>query len=161
VSNMPTTCALVAELIRRLGCVKLPATGTSMVPAIHPGDLLFVRRVGLGEISTGDIVVYVRQGALIVHRVVTVRAGSSREPHLITRGDRLLRNDPRVLSSEVLGLVTTLERNRRCHNLCPRWSATERAIRSVLCRSDRAAYLYLRVYAFWRGLCSRGSVCQT
>jgi signal peptidase I len=159
-SNVAVTCALARELVRNLGFVQLPATGTSMVPAIHPGDLLWVRRVDPGEISAGDIVVYARQERLIVHRVVSIRASSSREPYLITRGDRLVQDDARVLWSELLGLVTSLERGHRFQNLPPQLKATERAIRRVLRCSDRATYLYLRASAFWRGLLSRGSVCQ-
>lgn len=160
VSSVPTTCALAVELIRKFGFVRLPAIGTSMAPTIHPGDLLRVQRFNLGQISTGDIVVYARQGRLIVHRVIMARTGSSYEPYLITRGDRLLRDDPRVLSSELLGLVTAVERGHRFQNLRPQPNAIDRAMRFVLCCSDRATYLYLRLSAFWRRLCSRGLVCR-
>lgn len=148
---------LVAEVVRKHGFVRLPAVGTSMVPCIHPGDLLSVQRVGLAEISTGDIVVYAQRGTLIVHRVVSVNADVSPEPYLITRGDRSLSYDPKVLHGELIGRVTLLQRGHRSLNLRSLPSAPERALGLALRKSDLATYLYLRVSALWRELSQRNS----
>ena len=157
-SNEPAY-ALLAELVRKYGLVRLPAVGTSMVPAIHPGDLLSVQRVGLEEISRGDIVVYARRGVLIGHRVVRVRATVSPEPYLITRGDRVQRDDAKVLPCELIGRVTLVQRGHRSSNLRPLRSAAERALCLALRNSDLATYLYLHVSAFWRQVSCKGLMC--
>ena len=40
----------------------------SMVPLIHPGDRVCVRAVGAERLRSGDIVVFRRNGSLVVHR---------------------------------------------------------------------------------------------
>lgn len=161
VAKAPMPNTSTAELIRTLQVVWLPTKGTSMVPAIHPGDLLCVKRVDLGEVSRGDVIVYARQGRLIVHRVVVTRTDPSCEPFLITRGDRSLKNDVDVLSSELVGLVIMLERDRQRRSLGQHLSPAERAIRCLLCSSDWATYFYLRLSALCRKLYPRRSRCET
>jgi signal peptidase I len=151
------TCELTAELVRKWGFVRLVAIGTSMVPVIHPGDLLHVKRTVLGDISVGDIVVYARKGKLIVHRAVAVGAEGERAPYLVTRGDRSPRNDPPIFSSELIGLVATLERDHRRHELHRRVNLAEQVIRRVLRSSDRATYLYLRATSLWGAPRFRGA----
>src|SRR5580700_5520094 len=96
-----TACRLAAESVRMCGAIRLPAMGTSMVPAIHPGDVLSIQPVDPKEVSVGDIVVYEREGVLIVHRVVGIFAAPS-APYLVTRGDRSLRDDAPILPNELL-----------------------------------------------------------
>jgi signal peptidase I len=147
--------ALVAEVVRKHGFVRLPAVGTSMVPAIHPGDLLLIQRVSLKEISQGDIIVYAQRGVLMVHRVVRVD-----RPYLITRGDRALRNDPKVRPRELIGRVTLIQRGHRSLNLPALPSAAEQALCFALRNSDVATYLYLRVSAFWREVSYKRLMCR-
>jgi signal peptidase I len=158
-SNGPAY-ALLAEMLRKYGFVRLPVVGTSMLPTIHPGDLLSVQRVALKEISRGDIVVYARRGVLIGHRVVRVRATASPEPYLITRGDRRLRDDPKVLPRELIGRVTLVQRGHRSLNFRALPSAAESALCLALRKSDLAASLYLRVSAFWREVSHKGLMCR-
>jgi len=153
-------CELAVELLRKWGLVRLPAFGTSMVPVIHPGDELGVQRADLEKICPGDIVVYARRGRLIVHRVVAVGADCTRGPYLVTRGDRSPRNDLPVFSSEVLGVVVTLERDHKPLQVRARPNGAERVIRRILRSSDRATYLYLRLSTLWRGLRFKGVSCQ-
>ena len=154
-------CALAAgALIRKLGFVRLRVMGTSMVPAIHPGDLLCIRDVGIREISVGDIVMYPRHGDLIVHRVVQVTAISARDSYVVTRGDRERRSDPPVRLSELLGVVSGLQRACRYRVVGQHPTAIERGLRHILRCSDRATYLYLRISAFWAAWFTKESVCQ-
>lgn len=158
-SNGPA-CALVAELVRKYGVLRLHAVGTSMLPAIHPGDLLSVQRVDVKEILKGDVVVYAREEALIVHRVVKVMATVSPEPYLITRGDRLLRDDPQVLSPELIGRVSLVQRGQRSPSLRPLPSAAQQVLCLALRNSDLATYFYLRVSAFCREISYKGLMCR-
>lgn len=137
----------------------MPAVGTSMVPAIQPGDLLSIQPVNPKEVLSGDIVVYARDERLIVHRIVRTSAGSS-GACLVTRGDRLLRDDPPVPGDDLLGRVTRIERKQRLVNLRPFSNVAQRALCMVLRRSDRATYLFLRIKGLWSGLFSKGNAWQ-
>jgi signal peptidase I len=156
-------CGLAGDIVRTFGEVRLRAFGTSMVPSILPGDLISIQRASLSEISSGEIVLYSRDGRLFAHRVVA-RAGSHDDPRLITRGDRLSHNDPPVSSSELLGRVTSIQcgdgRGHRRVQPAARLNAWEQTIVRVLQSSDRATYLYLRLAGYWRSFFSGRAACR-
>jgi signal peptidase I len=152
-----TAYRLVAESVHKWGGIRLPALGTSMVPAIHPGDVLSIQPVDPKEVSLGDIVVYVREEVLIVHRIVQTSAASS-EPYLVTRGDRLLRDDAPIHPGELLGRVASIERRNRCVNVHPLTNRAGQALCLILRRSDRVTHLFLRANELWSGLFSKGSM---
>jgi signal peptidase I len=163
--NVSTTlaCGLAGEIVRTFGGVRLRVFGTSMVPSILPGDLISVQRVDLSEISTGEIVLYLRDGRLFVHRVVA-HAGNQDHPRLITRGDRLSYYDPLVSSSELLGRVTSIqthdERWHREVRPASGMSMWEQLFVHVLRTSDRATYLYLRIARCLPSFFSRRAACR-
>jgi len=139
-------CDLAAEVAGAFGRVRLRVSGTSMVPAIRPGDLISVERAGVGEISPGEIVVFAREGRLIAHRVVA-RTGSPDEGYLVTRGDRTRRNDALVSSAELVGRITRIERSGSRVRARSRLNVAQQVICHVLRFSDRTTYLYLRLAA--------------
>ncbi len=151
--------SLLAETVRMRGGVRLPAVGTSMVPAIQPGDVLTIQSVEPQKVSPGDIVVYKRERMLVVHRIVRTCVSLS-EQYLVTRGDRMLRNDAPVLADELLGRVACIERKNRRVNLRSVSNWAEQALCVVWRRSDRATYLFLRAKEWWNGLFSKGNVWQ-
>jgi signal peptidase I len=144
--------ALVEEVVRSIGEVRLRVFGTSMAPAMLPGDLVSIRRASLDEISLGEVVLFRQNGRLFVHRVVgrneVSAAGNPEEPLLITRGDRLRHDDPPVSSRELLGRVVSIERNNRKIELAPHGS--NGLFARLLRASEHATYLYLRLAACWR-----------
>jgi len=135
-------CDLAAEVAGTFGSVCLRVSGTSMAPAIRPGDLVSAKPASVMDVSPGDIVVFAREGRLIVHRV-TVKTTSGAEPFLVTRGDRTRRNDAPVSSAELIGRVTLIERGPSKIPAPSRLNFIEKAICCMLRVSDRAAYLYL------------------
>src|SRR5579862_8360555 len=110
-ASMEVACGLAEEVVRTFGEVRLRVFGISMVPAILPGDVVSVRRAIAKEISVGEAVLYCRGGRLFVHRVVDrtspANGDGSDEPRLITRGDRMRREDSPVAPSELLGRVVS------------------------------------------------------
>ena len=163
--NVSTTlaCGLAGDIVRRFGGVRLRVFGTSMVPSILPGDLISIQRADLLEILPGEIVLYLRDDRLFVHRVVA-RAGSQDDPRLITRGDRLRYNDPLVSSSELLGRVTSIQtHDGRWHREvepATGLSVWEKLFVHVLRTSDQATYLYLRLARYVPSFFSRGAACR-
>jgi signal peptidase I len=135
-------CELAAEVADSFGRVRLRVAGTSMAPAIRPGDLLSVEPADPAELSPGEIVVFAREGRLIAHRLVGIGNG-----FLLTRGDRARRNDSPVSGAELVGRVTGIERGGSPVRPNTRLSLPEQVLCRVLRFSDRATYLYLRLAA--------------
>lgn len=155
VSNaLATRLELAVEVVRTFGSLRLRVTGTSMMPAIQPGDLLSIDRVNLRDTSPGEIVLFTRAGRLFAHRIVDRSGGVSEpytsEPYIVTRGDRLLDNDPPVFQSELLGRVTSIEGARSQVRSRPWLDGPNRALGRLLRSSDRATVLFLHVTALWR-----------
>jgi hypothetical protein len=103
---------LATDLLRCHGGVTVKAWGTSMLPALWPGDLLTIQSAAPDEAVTGDIVLVVREGRLFVHRLIEKRQVGDR-CSWITRGDAMPQNDPPAVASEVLGRVTLIRRGNR------------------------------------------------
>jgi hypothetical protein len=95
-------CHLAEDVLRSAGELRLRVTGSSVLPAVWPGDVLSVRRRSATQALPGDIILFARQGRLFAHRVVerTIHQGA---PYWITRGDRLDHRDPQVSPHELLG----------------------------------------------------------
>ncbi len=146
-------CGLAGDVLRTFGKVRLRVFGASMAPSILPGDLISVQRAVVSEISSGEIVLFAREGRMFAHRVVSRKDGPEQpsanrgESLLITRGDRLRHNDPPVSSSELLGKVISIERGNFQWHPSSCLTEWERMIGRLLRFSDHAAYLYLRLAA--------------
>jgi signal peptidase I len=103
---------LIAEMLGRFDAVIFRAGGSSMLPAIFPGDLLHVRACAFHEIAPGDVLVTARAGGVVAHRVVTIDDRPS-DPSVVTRGDNQEDPDPPVEPSAVLGRVVAVRRGGR------------------------------------------------
>ena len=73
-------CELAGEIVRTFGRVRVRVTGTSMIPAVWPGDVLVVERRALEKIQRGEIAVAERAGRLVAHRVVSAPASAGLKP---------------------------------------------------------------------------------
>jgi hypothetical protein len=124
-----------------------------MAPSILPGDLISVQHAAVSEITTGEIVLYSRDGRMFAHRVADLDGGGN-AALLITRGDRLCHNDPPISSTELLGRVTSVGRGNFQRRPPIRLNGWERLIARLIRRSDQATYLYVRIARF---LQQRGS----
>ena len=101
---------LVEEGLHAGGAVRFRALGTSMIPAIWPGDRLTVRRPEAGYPQVGDIALTLTDGRLRAHRVVRCLTLEGVRV-VITRGDHLTVDDPAAEDTAILGVV--IERNGR------------------------------------------------
>src|SRR5712691_4904581 len=57
-------CELFAEVLRSYGKGRLRVTGTSMVPAVWPGDMLTIYREDISRVVLGQIVLFTRDRRL-------------------------------------------------------------------------------------------------
>jgi hypothetical protein len=107
-SAVEVKIGLAAEVLRSAGELRFRATGTSMIPAIWPGEVLLVRKDGAATAGPGDVILFGRDGRLCAHRVVR-RVEGADGPVWITRGDRLTHEDSpqRHQDTKKTGLGTT------------------------------------------------------
>jgi signal peptidase I len=134
---------LVLDAVGSLGEAHLPASGSSMLPSIRPGDVLEVHRESIAGISIGDVVVFEREARLVTHRVVEKLTKPGRTL-LITRGDALREPDPPVSPEELLGRVTAILRSGR--RLDPRLTPWARMASWFLARSEFCARVARRLW---------------
>jgi signal peptidase I len=99
--------SLAGEVLFRQGVLNLRAFGTSMLPTLWPGDLATVQSCNFDDVQAGDIVLYLREGRLYLHRV-TRKVFASSARCLVTRGDSMPAEDPPVRPVEVLGKVVEI-----------------------------------------------------
>jgi len=133
-------CQLAAEVVRSFGELRLRAAGSSMLPAVWPGDVLSVCGRNPDQALPGDIILFARDGRLFAHRVVK-KAIHQGTPYWITRGDRLDRHDPQVSPHELLGRITSIHRGHR--RIIPRLTFWGQAASWFLRRSDFSTRLLM------------------
>jgi signal peptidase I len=127
----------VAEKMRSQGSACLRVSGGSMTPWMRSGDFVFIRRSEFARISAGDVIVFYRNGLLVVHRTIRRIKGSPSEKIaslLITKGDAADEVDALVSEQEYLGRVTRLHRGRRHIDL---ESFTQKLLARLLARISR------------------------
>ena len=135
-------CDLVAETLRVSGGVRLRVFGASMLPSVWPGDILTIRHTVASEVKPGELVLWDHSGGLIVHRVVRNAADG-----LITRGDALPACDPPVMSSHLLGKVTSIQRGRARFAPKGKLNCPQRLLRFLILRCGEIRTLLLRLHA--------------
>jgi signal peptidase I len=101
-------CELVRDVARQFGEVRVKIIGSSMIPAIWPGDVLTVRHREPAELQPGQIVLYQREEMLIAHRITSIQGAN-----VITRGDSVQREDASIGEREIVGEVVCVLRNGR------------------------------------------------
>jgi hypothetical protein len=119
-----------------------------MLPALRPGDLLLIRNCDIARPAVGDVVLFLRDGRLFVHRVVARRGGS-----LVTRGDAVAAADPPIGASHLLGRVMRVVRAGRALRVRPRLSLGARLAASMFGRCAPAGRFFTR----WNGWRSRSA----
>jgi signal peptidase len=137
---------IAAEMLRSHGVVQLKAWGTSMLPAVWPGDLLTIHRVAHDEVVPGDIVLVLRDNRFFIHRLVEIRPGRNCLSW-ITRGDAMPDDDPPAAAYELLGRVAGIRRGDRSFVPRRRISLLNLAIARMLCRWGRVRSLALNIHA--------------
>ncbi len=100
---------LVQQTLLQFGSVRFRAQGSSMLPAIFPGDCIVVESFGSREPAVGEIVLSRRQQNFLVHRIVRIDSIDS-DTQFVLRGDALTSDDPPLTRAQLLGRVTALVR---------------------------------------------------
>lgn len=117
-----------------------------MIPSIWPGDILLVRRITIGEISRGEVVLCERDGKLRAHRVVEIR-GAGPDARIVTQGEALPELDPEISESQLLGRVAAICRDGAWRELKARPGLGIRILSGIVRRSSFAARVSLHFHA--------------
>lgn len=135
-----STNELSAEAIRSFGELRLRVTGSSMLPAVRPNDVLLIRRCLIEEAGPGDIVLYLRQRRLFAHRVVSRAAAQ-----LLTQGDGMAAADVPVAAHELLGKVMRVMRRGKAVRHEPNSTLPARLAAALFRRSASAGRIFTRL----------------
>jgi hypothetical protein len=76
-----------------------------MLPSVRPGSRVKIRRAGLDDVRSGDVVLVRTDAGLRLHRLVDIRPG----PLLVTRGDNHRHTDPPESVDRLLGVADRIE----------------------------------------------------
>jgi signal peptidase I len=99
----------VRETLRTRGLVVLRVAGGSMGPWMRPGDFVVIHSRRLDEFNAGRIVVFTREGRLVIHRVLRLGTQGG-ERVLFTKGDAARHPDEPVHAEELIGEVISVDR---------------------------------------------------
>jgi signal peptidase I len=133
-------CALAVASLRAFGVLRLRVTGSSMLPSILPGDVLWFRRCAANEARTGEVVLFTREGRLFAHRLIARSAG-----RLVTQGDGVTAPDPPLEPEQLVGRACRILRRGRMLRPATRLSLTGRVVAAVVRRSVGAGRLLTRL----------------
>ena len=101
--------ALARQALQTAGHLRIRAFGSSMLPAILPGDLLTFRAATLADALPGHIVLTATDdNAWRVHRIAAVDGD-----WVVTRGDALRHRDPPLPCASLLGVLEAQQRGKR------------------------------------------------
>lgn len=132
---------LAQETLRQFGFLRMRATGSSMLPAIAPGDLLTFRACSADQAQPGQVVLLRRSQGLVAHRLVACEGAL-----LTTRGDALAATDEPAATASLLGVLVGQERGLRNLQVGGRyWLRRQRAARWLIQRFDAAHRLLNRM----------------
>lgn len=147
-ADAPTavTAELFADLLGRFGSARLRVGGSSMLPALMPGDVVTIEAVDIHKVCAGNIVLFSRDSRFFLHRALELTASADGSV-LRTQGDRLHQPDVPVRPEEVLGIVVSILRYGRELPPGRRASLSARLLRLVSRFSDWPAGLLLWCYS--------------
>jgi signal peptidase I len=137
---------LAAEILREFAEVRFVARGSSMIPAIYPGDCLKATAYGDDSPQCGEIVLCRLADGVRVHRIVRI-FGEGHGTRYLLRGDALMDEDAPVQGEGMLGRVTLIERRGRPFAVEATMAVWQRALRMVVRQSKLAAALLLSWHA--------------
>jgi signal peptidase I len=145
---------LAGDVVRTFGEIQLRVTGSSMLPTLWPGDLVRIESRQFARLAPGEVVFYLREGRLYLHRLVAKRE-IGRDPLLITRGDAMPADDPPVPRSALLGVATAVRR----HGQWVQLPSTRSLLGRMVASSGLMQRLLLRFH-LWRERRAEASLAQ-
>ena len=98
----------IFKQLRKRKTFSLQADGESMVPLLHPRDLVNYQKISFSKIKTNDLILVFKKNQAFTHRVIY-----KTDIYLITKGDNNLESDGRILPQQIIGKVTSVKRQSK------------------------------------------------
>jgi len=83
----------------------LQADGESMLPILHPKDLVNYQKISFSKIKINDIVFVLKKLQSFTHRVIYKTS-----KYLVTKGDNNLESDGKIYPRQIIGKITSVKR---------------------------------------------------
>jgi hypothetical protein len=130
--------ALCSELLRAGQPLRIRIRGSSMVPALWPGESVTIHSMDIKGTRVGQIVVFSRDGQLVAHRVLRIDPSEdgADDCAVVTRGDAAGEEDSPVLPAEWLGIVVSVQRFGTARTLRFAPTGSARAMAALVRGSD-------------------------
>ncbi len=150
------TNELVREAIDKNGSFRFRVEGFSMFPFLVEGDEVIIEKVPIQDLKIGEIVTYIRDEMLIVHRIKRID-GVSNKMIFVTQGDNLNHEDLPVMEKEIIGRVRTVIRGEKSFSppvLLPEFISMLRFVFGMLRRLKKVLKLNINsrdIISFLRG----------
>ena len=144
-------CSLATEVLQSTGTLRIRALGSSMLPTLWPGDQVTIEFRKFEQVRPGDIVLCLRNERFFLHRAVS-KVTTGNEELLLTRGDSMPGNDPPVRRTEVLGMVTGIQRGASVVTPASKLSPFCLMVARVLGHSKLCQRVALRLHGQGRGV---------
>lgn len=135
-------CELSGEVLRKFGRLRLQVTGWSMLPTVWPGDTLLIDGKTAGDVSEGDIVLFMRERRLFAHRMI----GRTIHGQILTRGDAMTCVDAPVRNDHLLGRVAYIVRNGKCIEPDKSLRLSHRAVGALVRTSETATRVIVGIH---------------
>lgn len=111
-----TVYSLMDKWIRSEKSNELDVSGNSMKPLLNEGMQVVVEH-RRSSIKTGDIIIYLRNNRLILHRVLRIIIQKSSK-RFLTKGDSAMSFDkPLVSQNEIIGVVNSISNDNKTIDL--------------------------------------------
>ena len=89
-----------------LGKIPLKSQGQSMLPILHPNDIVYFKKIPFSKIKVDDLIVFKKKNQLITHRVIY-----KTKKYLIAKGDNNPNFDDKIYPQQILGKVYQIKRD--------------------------------------------------
>ncbi len=98
----------IINQLKKRGKFSLQAHGESMLPLLHPKDLINYQKISFLKIKTNDLVLVFKNNLAFTHRVIY-----KTKRYLIIKGDNNLESDGKIYPRHVVGKVMSIKRKNK------------------------------------------------
>jgi signal peptidase I len=123
------------------------ATGRSMAPFLHVGEILTIKKVPCPSLQKGDLIFFKnRNGFLILHRIIKKRQDSDCMITFQTKGDAMIAFDEPVRNNKVLGKVCKIEDGSKYINMETKMWSRINYMAAVISLLESRLYFALKAF---------------
>lgn len=112
----PDSKQMLLRALSEFGHCDVTVDGQSMKPFICSGDVASIVTTR-SHPHLGEVVAFFNNDQLIMHRITRCKKRADGSWELVVRGDSSPCSEGTVVSSEIIGVVRSLNRNYRKHSL--------------------------------------------